>query len=63
MEAAEAILSYQAPVQGCERYHSLGVEKKDSVLVLFLFVVCVVGCLFKGKGLGNHRTWLLSGPY
>lgn len=27
------------------------------------FVVCVVGCPFKGKGLGNHRTWLLSGPY
>lgn len=24
------------------------------------FVVCVVGCPFKGTGLGNHRTLLLS---
>lgn len=51
MKAAEAISSYQTPVQDCERFHSLGIEKNYSVLVLFLFVVCVVGCLFKGKGL------------
>lgn len=35
-EAAEAISSYQAPVQGCERFHSLDIQKKDSVLVHFL---------------------------